>query len=43
MACAGVSLAIGGSTPKASAVSITMVFGVGAVPVFDAFGMAESG
>ncbi len=43
MACAGVSFAIGGSTPKASAVSITMFFGCAARPVFEAFGMNGSG
>ena len=39
IACDGVSFAIGGSTPKASAVSITTFFGCGAVPVREAFGM----
>ena len=32
MACEGVSLAIGGSTPKASAVSMMIVLGAGARP-----------
>jgi hypothetical protein len=43
VACAGVSLAIGGNTPKASAASITMSFGCGARPVREAFGMKSSG
>ena len=33
MACAGVSFAIGGMTPKASAASMTMFFGWPARPV----------
>ena len=33
MACAGVRRAIGGITPKASAVSMMIVFGCGATPV----------
>jgi hypothetical protein len=36
-------LAIGGNTPKASAVSITMFFGWPARPLVDAFGMKSIG
>ena len=43
MASAPVSLAIGGSTPKASQVSITMFLGMPARPVSEAFGMKSSG
>ena len=39
MASAAVSLAIGGITPKASAVSMTRFFGCPARPVFEALGM----
>ena len=43
MACAGVSLAMGGITPKASAVSMMTFFGCPARPLALAFGMKCSG
>ncbi len=43
MAWAGVSLAMGGSTPKASQVSITTFLGMPARPVGLALGMKWSG
>ena len=43
MAWAGVSLAMGGITPKASQVSMTRFFGWPQRPVSEAFGMAEIG
>src|SRR5712691_11306749 len=43
IACAGVSLAIGGITPKASAVRKMMFFGCPARPVREARGMKSSG
>ena len=43
MACEASSLAIGGSTPKASQVSRTMFFGWPARPVAEALGMKSSG
>jgi hypothetical protein len=43
MACSGVSRAIGGITPKASAVSMMMLCGWPARPVALAFGMKCSG
>ena len=43
MAWLGVSLAIGGRTPKASAVSMTMFLGWPAVPVLLALEMNSSG
>ena len=43
MACSGVSLEIGGSTPKASAVSMTMFFGWPPCPLFTTLGMKSSG
>jgi hypothetical protein len=43
MAWSGVSLAIGGSTPKASAVSITMLLGTGPRLASEQFGMKSIG
>lgn len=43
MACAGVIRAIGGITPKASAVSMMMFLGCPARPVAEALGMKSSG
>ncbi len=43
IACAGVSRAIGGSTPKASQVSMTMFLGSPPRALGDAFEIASSG